>query len=123
MDSTARWEKCNQYLDQCINLYSQSSSPAVPVAYFWKGYIQQYNYSNWSAAIDAYQKEVTLWPQNKYSPNVQLEMGKCYYYLGDYAKAINAYQQLIQNYPDSPLVNNARESIATIQGKINNGNP
>jgi tetratricopeptide (TPR) repeat protein len=121
MDSTTRWAQCNKYLDQCLTQYAQSTSPFMPLAYYWKGYLQQFAYHNCAGAIEFYQKEVTLWPQDKYSPRAQFDLGQCYYNLGDYPNALMAYQKFIQNYPQHGLVSLVQQCIGTIQGRMNPG--
>lgn len=112
-NKSAELTLCEQALDQCLAQYSQTTD-AAPTAQYWKGYLQQNVYSNFTSAITEYQKVITKYPTNYHSSQAQLQIASCYSALRDYTQASTAYQLVIQNYPNSPEVSQAKEYLTTL---------
>lgn len=63
-------------------------------------------------AIEIFQAIVDDGPFSKQGQLAQYKLGLAHLALGDYEPAVNAFEQLISRYPDSPLVDDARFQIA-----------
>mgnify|MGYP005850091171 CR=1 FL=1 len=57
--------------------------------------------ANYNQAIEAFSDYLQKYPTGKYSDNAQYWLGETYYVKRDFDNAINAYQALIDNYPES----------------------
>jgi TolA-binding protein len=62
-------------------------------------------------AIDRYETLITDFPQSRYCAQAQFMIGYIYDQLGDEDQAKKAYQKLIDTYPKSELVDDAKISI------------
>ncbi len=65
---------------------------------------------DYRAAILAFEKVFTFKQSNK-NDYAQYKLGLCYYKLGDKKRARQEFQNLLDNYPDSPLVEKARKYL------------
>ena len=66
----------------------------------------------YSKAVDVFKFIVEQAPYGPYGDQAQLKLGVAYRKLGNFSEAVNAYQTLIANYPDSPLVDEAHYQLA-----------
>lgn len=74
-----------------------------------------FNDGAYEYAIQAYQLILSRYPNSSYVPNSKLGIGKSYEELGNYSKAIEIYNQIIQSYSKSPLAKICYFRIGQIQ--------
>lgn len=63
-------------------------------------------------AIEIFNKVVENAPYSSYAPLAQFKIGEAYKKAGDFNSAILEFQKLLDNYPDSALVDDAKYEIA-----------
>ena len=68
-------------------------------------------------AIARYETLIARFPQSRYCVQAQFMIGYIHDQLGDYEQARVAYQQVIDTYPNSELVDDAKFSIENL-GKV-----
>lgn len=66
-------------------------------------------------AVHEYQRYLFLYPGTTQADFVQLHIAAAYQNMGKLDAAIEGYQSLIQNYPQSPFIERARSNIAQCQ--------
>lgn len=65
-------------------------------------------------AIERYETLIVRFPQSRYCTQAQFMIGYIHDQLGDYEQARVAYQQVIDTYPNSELVDDAKFSIENL---------
>ncbi len=63
-------------------------------------------------AVEIFQAIVDDGPFSEHGQLAQYKLGLAHLALGDYEAAVTAFEQVIERYPDSPLVDDARYQIA-----------
>jgi outer membrane assembly lipoprotein YfiO len=63
-------------------------------------------------ALEVYNQVIENAPYGKYAPKSQFKIGECYKRLMQYNEAVAAFQKVIDEYPKSPLVKEARYEVA-----------
>ncbi len=58
---------------------------------------------------------ITEYPKSEEAPIAQFQLGLCYLKLKNIEKAIEEFQKVIDNYPDSPYAEQARFKIKLIR--------
>ena len=90
-------------------------NPDDPTAPTWLFHAMELNIAmkNADKSAELCNKLLEQYPESKWAPNALLVLGSYVYedQLNDTAQAHQAYQRLIDNYPDSGLVNDARVLI------------
>jgi len=72
---------------------------------------------DYEGGVRELEKLVTVNPKSTYAPEALMTEADCYLQLGDAQKAIAALESLVEDYPDSPLVEDARKKIEEIRKK------
>lgn len=62
--------------------------------------------------IEVFKKVVTNAPYSEYAPMAQYRIGELYKRLQFYSEAIDAFQKIIVDYPDSKIANDAKFQVA-----------
>lgn len=104
-------------LQQLANKYPQSSFSNDADYQIATTYITQENYRD---AIP-YLNKVIAQPNNPNAPNAMLKLGLAYFNLNNQQEAINAYQKVVTQFPNSPESNEALQSLRSLY--VNNGQP
>jgi len=90
-------------------------NPDDPTAPTWLFHAMELNIAmkNADKSVELCNKLLEQYPESKWAPNALLVLGSYVYedQLNDTAQAHQAYQRLIDNYPDSGLVNDAQVLI------------
>ncbi len=81
-------------------------------AQYWIGECY-YALGDYQAAIVAFEKVFTFKQSNK-NDYAQYKLGLCYYKLNNRSRAKAEFQALVDNYPDSELVQRARQYLAQL---------
>jgi outer membrane assembly lipoprotein YfiO len=63
-------------------------------------------------AIEIFSKVVENAPYGKYGDIAQFKLGQCYMEMKDYINAALAFKEIIETYPKSPLIDDAKYQIA-----------
>lgn len=63
-------------------------------------------------AVEIFEMIVTQAPYGEYGDKAQFRLGQTYRKLGQYGEALKAFEKLIQDYKQSPLVAEARYNVA-----------
>lgn len=63
-------------------------------------------------AIEVYKKVVANAPYSKYAPVAQYRIGQLYKRLQFYREALEAFQRIVEDYPDSEIADDARFQVA-----------
>ncbi len=90
-------------------LAQDTRQPLSDNAQYWIGECY-FALGDYRAAIVAFEKVFTFKQSNK-NDYAQYKLGLCYFQLGDKKRARVEFQHLIDNYPDSPLVEKARQYL------------
>lgn len=115
MDTTTQLANCDNYLNQVVTQYPQSTS--APSAQYMKGYIREYGYKNYPSAIAEYLKVLNTWPNDVNAPTALFEIAKCYEALGDKTNAGSTYKQFITQYPNHNWTLQAKQSLNSLGRK------
>jgi tol-pal system protein YbgF len=85
------------------------AGPADPVQ-LQAEYQQAFNLlrqSQYDSAIRAFQEFLAIHPNDRYSDNAQYWLAEAYYVKRDFAQALNEYNNVVENFPQSQKVNDA----------------
>jgi outer membrane protein assembly factor BamD len=74
--------------------------------------------SNFETAQHMYEKILVTAPFGRYAPLVQFNLGLAYERLGRIQDAVQAYQTIIDKYPNSSVVNNAQYQIGYVHMRM-----
>ncbi len=77
--------------------------------------------SNFETAQHMYEKILASAPFGRYAPLVQFNLGLAYERQGRVQDAVQAYQTLIDKYPNSSVVNNAQYQIGYVHMRVGLG--
>ncbi|MFH1858502.1 MAG: outer membrane protein assembly factor BamD [Candidatus Omnitrophota bacterium] len=69
-------------------------------------------FAGYEKAVEIYRQVVAHAPYGAYAELSQYKVGECYKKIGNYKKAREAFEKLIEDYPRSELVNQAKYQIA-----------
>jgi len=72
-------------------------------------------------AVEILSKVVENAPYGKYADIAQYKLGQCYIEMQDYINAALAFKEIIENYPKSPLVDDAKYQIAICAASSTSG--
>ena len=103
-------EALEQY-EALVTQFPESKSQYFTLAYFNQGatYSGQRNYDK---ARENYEKSSQSTTDRKRKAKIQLRIGKTYLDQGDNKNAIAAYESLLEEYPDSNFIAQAKKAIA-----------
>ena len=71
---------------------------------------------DFSAALDYYERAAENNPTNEFTPVYLMQAALAAEQLGDTAKAADTYKRIINDYPKSDQVNNAKKYLARLEG-------
>ena len=74
----------------------------------------------YASALEVYLKIVIFFPKSEFTEFSEFKIGKCYQRLGKYWLAIKQFESFIEKYPDSKLVQNAKDEIKLTKLYIQN---
>ncbi|MFH1862113.1 MAG: tetratricopeptide repeat protein [bacterium] len=69
---------------------------------------QQPQVAKFQKSLDSAARVLEYYPKSKYVDDALMLMGKSYYYIKSYPSAIRKFEELLANYPTSPLLHEAR---------------
>lgn len=75
---------------------------------------EKVNRTDYENSLKELSKILEFYPDNSLVPDALLMMGKCYYRLGENLKAKRKYQELIANYKESDLVQEAKLRLVEV---------
>ena len=75
-------------------------------------------FPSYEKAIEIFREVVESAPYGSYAELSQYKIGECYKKIGDYPKSKEAFEKLIEDYPKSELVDNAKYQIALVIFKM-----
>ncbi len=105
-----RYREAIQIFQQLID--QNDRHPLADNAQYWIGECY-YMLGDYQAAVLAFEK-VFLFPQSNKNDYAQYKLGLSYYRMGNRERAREEFQRLLDNYPDSPLVDKAKEYLAQL---------
>ncbi|HNY27162.1 MAG TPA: tetratricopeptide repeat protein [Candidatus Sumerlaeota bacterium] len=70
-------------------------------------------------AINLYRGFLTDYADSPKAPNAAYELGCCYFKSKDYQKGLEAFQSVLDTYPQSPIVGDSMLSMALCQYQLN----
>lgn len=71
-------------------------------------------------AVEGFRRFLQLFPTNSYASNARFWLGDCYFNQQDYAKAIETFQQGLNDYPQAPRNPDALLKIAMAHLQLGN---
>jgi tetratricopeptide (TPR) repeat protein len=92
-------EELKNRLDAIKKKYPNSTVPL-----FLEAYVEE----NGDRAIELYKQFVEKYPASKFTDNVLLKLGQYYYAIGSYAAARQYLDNMVDQFPNSPLVPEAK---------------
>jgi TolA-binding protein len=69
------------------------------------------NLPDWTKASELYRRYLSYFPQGKQRDGVYFNMGTAYYNLKDYITAMQCFTAVIDSFPDSQYLTNARHNL------------
>ncbi|RMG66405.1 MAG: tetratricopeptide repeat protein [Calditrichaeota bacterium] len=105
-----RYREAIEIFQQLIN--QNDRHPLADNAQYWIGECY-YMLGDYQAAVLAFEKVFTF-PQSNKNDYAQYKLGLSYYRMGKRERAREEFQRLLDNYPDSPLVEKARDYLAQL---------
>ena len=76
--------------------------------------------NNFAAAVESYEALVKKYPQSRQAPQCLFMLGYLYAnHLDDLDKARSAYETFLEQYPDDPLVKDARWELSHLGQDVN----
>jgi outer membrane assembly lipoprotein YfiO len=113
------WNAARQYYKRLVDAFPQSEhQPQARVA-LGDSYFEEGGTANLILAVSAYREFLTLYPQHPRSAYAQFRVGECYYEQRNRPdrdqtethQALEEYERLLDVYPQSEYVEQARERI------------
>ncbi len=80
---------------------------------YWAGEAY-YTRSLWNKALDYFLQVVEVYPMENKTADAMLKIGLCQMNLGNPTAARNAFESVIQSYPDSPVANLAKQKLESL---------
>lgn len=80
---------------------------------YWAGEAY-YTRSLWNKALDYFLQVVEVYPMENKTADAMLKIGLCQINLGNRSAARNAFESVIQSYPDSPVANLAKQKLESL---------
>jgi outer membrane protein assembly factor BamD len=113
------WTGARQYLRRLIDAFPQSEHQAEARIALADSYMSQGGAGNYVLAIAAYREFLTLYPSHPLSPYAQFQTAEAYFKQMNSPdrdqtatrQALEEFQRLLDIYPDSDRVEEARERI------------
>ncbi|HOT98267.1 MAG TPA: outer membrane protein assembly factor BamD [bacterium] len=99
-------KQVQEKLDECRNKLAQKVYAAAE---------QYYKLKYYEAAIVYFNIILDQHYDSRFSPMAQYYLGECYRHIGKTGEALEAYQRLVDKYPDHPLVKKAKQRIPEVQ--------
>ncbi|MBI3988028.1 MAG: tol-pal system protein YbgF [candidate division NC10 bacterium] len=84
---------------------SRPPAPMLPSPEeLYKASLQAYNHGNYQEAAKGFQSYIERYPKESLISNAHFWLGECYYRQNDYVKAIQHFDIVLKDYPDSNKV-------------------
>jgi outer membrane protein assembly factor BamD len=124
------WESARQYFKRLVDAFPQSEhQPDARIA-LADTYYEQGGTANYVLAVSSYREFLTLYPQHPRSDYAQFRAGESYFKQRNSPdrdqtatqQALEEYQRLLDVYPQSSLVEQARERIRTCRQELARSN-
>ncbi|MBN2011072.1 tetratricopeptide repeat protein [candidate division KSB1 bacterium] len=108
--------KLDSALTKLYSLKAQSPpSSLIDVALFQIGHVE-FSIGNYQKSMSAYNEIIDTFPQSIYCDMAQQAIGNVYEQgFGDIPKAIDAYEKVLINYPNSMLIEDIRRKIRELE--------
>ncbi len=91
---------------------TRRNEPVVHEAFFRTAFVLREGYASYDEAIALWTEMNDLFYNNQFAAEAQFEIGVTYeFYRRDFTKAREAYEKLLNLYPNSPLQNKVREAL------------
>jgi outer membrane assembly lipoprotein YfiO len=113
------WDPARQYFRRLIDAFPQSEHQAEARIALADSYFEEGGIGNYVLAVSSYREFLTLYPQHPKSDYAQFRCAESYFKQKNTPdrdqtatdQALEEYQRLLDVYPQSPLVEPAREKI------------
>ncbi len=76
----------------------------------YKGALEEYYSKRYESAISGFTEVLTVTPQNPLADNAQYWIGECYYGMGNYERALDAFYKVL-NFPESNKLSDTHYKI------------
>ena len=87
----------------------------------YKGSLDEYYSRRYESAISGFTELLTVAPNSTLADNAQYWIGECYYAIGNFEKALDAFQKVF-NFPDSNKLSDAQLKLGLTYLKLGNTN-
>ncbi|MBT4482990.1 MAG: tetratricopeptide repeat protein, partial [Candidatus Latescibacteria bacterium] len=87
----------------------------------YKGARDEYYSRRYESAISGFTELLTVAPNNDLADNAQYWIGECYYAIGNFEKALDAFEKVF-NFPDSNKLSDAQIKLGLTYLKLGNTN-
>jgi len=113
------WDGARQYFRRLIDAFPNSAHQPEARIGLADTYMSEGGFGNYVLAVAAYREFLTLYPSHPLSPHAQFQAGEAYYKQMNgpdrdqtpTRQALDEYHRLLDVYPESDLVEPARERI------------
>jgi outer membrane protein assembly factor BamD len=113
------WDSARQYFRRLVDAFPQSEHQPDARIGLADSYFEEGGTGNYILAVSAYREFLTLFPRHPRADYAQFRAGESYFKQKNSPdrdqtateQALEEYQRLLDFYPDSTLVENARERI------------
>lgn len=118
-----QYVKAQTLLDDVAPYYRGTERSEDVLAYLARSYMGQKDYTS---AADYYQAYIRNYPKGKYAIEARFQLGHCYYFDSPDArldqeitrKAIQAFTEFVELYPDSPYAEQAYQEMGEMYDKL-----
>jgi outer membrane protein assembly factor BamD len=125
-----QWAPARQYLRRVIDGFPQGTHQAEARVAFADAYFEEGGVANLVLASSSYREFLTLYPQDARSGYAQFQVGECYFKQKNSPdrdstateQALQEYERLLDVYPQSSLVERARQRIHECRQSLARGN-
>ena len=114
LDNSLRSQRTTNPLPQAAELFKPGG---FDVQTSYQAAIEDYNAKRYEAAISAFNEILTVSPASSLADNAQYWIGECYYSMGNYDRALDAFGRVF-DHPESNKIAAAHLKIALTRQKM-----
>jgi TolA-binding protein len=107
----------DEFLEVTVNFPSSSYAPDALI-YAAESAV---NIEDWKRAAELYERYLTYFPKAKQKDGVYFNLGTVYYNLKDYGEALVCFNAVIDSFPNSTNITNARHNVDICQKLLGEG--
>jgi len=104
-------KKYNQAMDEFIKVVVNFPASSYAPDALLLAAESAVNIENWLKSTELYERYLSYFPKGKEKDAVYFNLGSSYFNLKEYGKALNSFQIVVDSFPASQYLSNARHNI------------